>query len=98
MPKTLDERIADVEQETVERIARIRKATNGKIAQMREREKAKREANDRIGALRLKLEADYAMESHPKRELVWSKAWEHGHATGFADVEFWYSELVELVK
>ena len=37
------------------------------------------------------------LKDHPKADLVYSKAWEHGHASGFHDVAYWVGELAELV-
>lgn len=35
---------------------------------------------------------------HPKAELLWSKAWDMGHANGFSDVYYYADELVELIR
>lgn len=44
------------------------------------------------------LEAENGMADNPKREALFSKAWEHGHSSGLCDVLFWYEDLLELVK
>ncbi len=44
------------------------------------------------------VEAENGMTDHPKRDLLWSKAWERGHSSGFSDVLSAYDDLVELVK
>lgn len=33
-----------------------------------------------------------------KRDLLWNKAWEHGHANGLSEVLWWYDDLVELTR
>ena len=38
------------------------------------------------------------VENHPRRGLLWSKAWEYGHSNGFSEVEWYYRDLVELMK
>jgi hypothetical protein len=48
--------------------------------------------------LRARLEDEYTMEDHSKRNLLWDMAWEHGHASGHSEVEYWYGELIALVS
>ena len=48
-------------------------------------------------ALRTELEEEYGLQSHPTRDLVWNKAWEHGHSNGYSEVRYWYSEFVEVL-
>ncbi len=38
------------------------------------------------------------LQNHPKRSAVEGKAWEHGHASGYGDIWYWYREFAELVK
>jgi hypothetical protein len=38
------------------------------------------------------------LQNHPKRSAVEGKAWEHGHASGYGDIWYWYREFSELVK
>lgn len=40
----------------------------------------------------------FGMKNHPKRNKLWAKAWEHGHASGLGDVLNWYSDLSDLLK
>ena len=65
--------------------------------------------SDVINTLRLKLyEHKYSLEKnlaikyhlldHPKRDLLFAKAWDLGHGRGDSEVEFYYSELIDLVK
>jgi hypothetical protein len=44
------------------------------------------------------LEAEHGLAGHPKADLLFDIAWEHGHANGYYDVEIHYSELAELLK
>ena len=48
--------------------------------------------------LRSDLEADHGLTKHPKRELLWKKAWEHGHSSGFAEVSLYYGDFAELLS
>lgn len=34
---------------------------------------------------------------HPKYSLLSSMAWEHGHSSGFAEVDYWFGELIQLI-
>ena len=49
-------------------------------------------------AFRRHLEEHYETSDSPKKQLLWDKAWEHGHSAGLHEVEYWYDELVNLVK
>jgi hypothetical protein len=54
-----------------------------------------------VNRLHLKFRADLEQEfntrGHPKADLLFAKAWSHGHASGLSDVYYWYDELYELV-
>lgn len=64
-----------------------------------EERKAFREEDRRLIAL---FEHDLAEENgmleHPKRYLLWSKAWDQGHSSDLDSVVFWYEDLLELVE
>lgn len=55
-----------------------------------------------MNRLARKLEEDLAeeleMTNHPKRQMLWTKAWEHGHASGYTEIHYWYTDLLELIK
>lgn len=44
------------------------------------------------------LEKENGMENNPKKDILWAKAWEHGHSSGYEDVINIYEDLIELVK
>jgi hypothetical protein len=35
---------------------------------------------------------------NPKKDLLFEKAWSHGHSSGLHEVESWYDDLSELVQ
>ncbi|HYG36762.1 MAG TPA: hypothetical protein VEC99_18360 [Clostridia bacterium] len=43
------------------------------------------------------LEAAHDLADHPKKDLLWAKAWGQGHSSGLSDVLYWYSDLAELL-
>ncbi len=49
-------------------------------------------------SFRLDLEVESGMKDHPKADLLYSKAWANGHASGYADVRNVYLDLLELVR
>jgi hypothetical protein len=46
---------------------------------------------------KLTLFKEYGVENHPKREKVFSMAWEKGYASGYSEIELNFEELVELI-
>lgn len=54
-----------------------------------------REAHDRF---KLACFREFGIEQNPKRELLWSKSWELGHASGLSEVLNYLSDLVELIR
>ena len=44
------------------------------------------------------LFAEYGVENNPKRELLYSKAWELGHSSGLNEVAIHFSDLVDLIQ
>lgn len=97
MSKTTDERIAGLREDYDREVAAIR-AKEAKKAEMREKHRIWREQDQaKQVETRAKLEAEFGTAGHAKADLLWSMAWDHGHAAGYSEVEDWYSELVQLV-
>lgn len=44
------------------------------------------------------LEAEYGVAGHPKADLLWSKAYDRGHAYGMGEVINVWTDLVELIQ
>jgi hypothetical protein len=42
--------------------------------------------------------AELSIENHPKREKLYSKAWEQGHSAGFSEIMNVGWDLVELIQ
>lgn len=47
---------------------------------------------------KLALFQEYEVENNPKREKIFSMAWERGHSCGYSEIEEDFMDLVELVK
>lgn len=45
-----------------------------------------------------RLAKEHGVENNPKRGLLWAKAWEHGHSSGYSEVENYYRDFVELIE
>jgi predicted aminopeptidase len=58
-----------------------------------------RQAKERavVEEMRSRLEKEYGLTEHPKRELLWDKAWDRGHSAGYDEVELVYGDLAELL-
>lgn len=49
-------------------------------------------------AHKLELAKEHGLADHPKLDLLYEKAWQHGHANGWNEVAFWFEDLAELVR
>jgi len=47
---------------------------------------------------KLALFKEYEVEDNPKKERCWELAWEHGHSSGYSEIEMYFIEIVELIK
>jgi hypothetical protein len=67
-----------------------------------QRDKEVQEYRVEEGKMREKFKSDlfkeFGIESNPKRDLLFSKAWELGHSDGFASVANYAQDLVELIQ
>jgi hypothetical protein len=43
------------------------------------------------------LEKEYGVTDNPKKDLLYSKAYDAGHSGGFSEIENSYSDLVDLI-
>jgi len=55
-------------------------------------------AHEEREAHKAKLARKYVVEGHPKLNLCYDLAWEHGHSNGLDSVEGYFSDFVELIK
>ena len=59
-----------------------------------ERRKEYREEDNRIRrAFREDVLRDVGLDGHPKASMLWDKAWERGHSSGYYEV---YNEVLDL--
>lgn len=40
----------------------------------------------------------YGVADNPKAVKAFTLAWEYGHANGFADIDYYFNDLVQLIK
>lgn len=45
-----------------------------------------------------RLAREEGLTDHPKLDLLYGLAWEHGHASGWTDIESYFREFAELLK
>lgn len=55
------------------------------------------ESNRLVESFKSDLEEEYGTQDNPKKDLLFSKAWDHGHSGGFSEVESVYGDLVDLI-
>jgi hypothetical protein len=44
------------------------------------------------------LKEEYGLQNSKYEPLIWEKAWEHGHAHGYYEIQYWYEEFSDIVK
>ena len=57
-----------------------------------------KEEGKQVDKCRKTLEGRHGTKGNPKAQQLWDIAYSHGHSSGFAEIEFWYCELVELIQ
>jgi hypothetical protein len=98
-PVVLKRRVSDFTAENINEVSAVLKEyQEAKAAEQR----AKEAYHDNQRQMMTEFESDmatyYGMINHPKRSLLYGKAWEHGHAYGLNEVHNWYSDLIDLAK
>lgn len=68
--------------------------TNEERAAYRKQEREERAAE------RAKMEAEFGTADMPEkaRDLIWNKAWEDGHSSGYGEVRMHYDDLSDIAK
>lgn len=69
----------------------VRQANHSEVLKRWERERLEREAH------KLKLEIQFGLQKHPKKDKLYDLAWEYGHSEGYHEVEVHYREFAELL-
>ena len=62
------------------------------------RELFAKEGNTLYAQFKADLIEENGLAGHPKTDLCFNKAWEHGHANGYSDVVYYFEEFAELLK
>ena len=97
-PEILSRRARDLTSDEVASIARVKAQYEADKIACDKARKAYSEDERRLESqFKADLEAEYKMIGHPKADLLWGKAWDHGHANGLHEVAFYYGDFVELV-
>ena len=56
-----------------------------------------KEQSDKTAEFKNDLAIDNGIENHPKLDLLFSKAWEHGHSGGLSEVKYYFEDFIELI-
>ena len=94
----LEDRIKEIQDAAERKIERVRADAARKATRDAERRAAREKAEAEARDLRATLEKSHRVTLNPKRDLLWAKSWELGHANGLSEVEDVYDDLVELIK
>lgn len=64
-----------------------------------ERSKAYRKESYRLKDLfQQALAEEFDMVGHPKEPILFNKAWEDGHCSGYSEVAYYYENLLDLAR
>jgi len=74
--------------------------TEAKTDNTKRYERERYEANSRKRHVEFKADAleELSLTNHPKAHLLFNKAWEMGHSSGYSEVWYYMCELEELVR
>jgi hypothetical protein len=61
-------------------------------------EERRQQAFDEREAHKKKLAEKYGVVGHPKLDRCYDLAWEHGHSSGWTEVQIYFADFVELIK
>ncbi len=50
-----------------------------------------------LAQLQADLAAAHGLKDHPKADMLWGKAWDHGHSSGLSSVMAAYEDMAELL-
>jgi len=93
-----EQRIADIRRKGEEEIAATKARVDRDVQRVEESARRTEAQRKEREDLRARLEEEWSMSDHPKRDTLWNKAWEHGHSSGLSGVRYWYEDLIELAK
>jgi hypothetical protein len=97
-PAVLNKRVMDVTAEDLARAAEIKARYDADMQAYKDQKRLYAQSEQQgIAKLREDLEREYGLSGHRKADLLWHKAWEHGHSSGLEEVAQWYDDLAELV-
>jgi hypothetical protein len=98
-PEVLLKKAADLTSDEIASLTRVKADYEQALLDYKESRARYNEESGRLYSLfRSDVEEANDMKGHPKADLLWSKAWEHGHSGGYGEVLSHYEDLVELVK
>lgn len=55
------------------------------------------EKNVKLNEFKNDIAVENGIENHPKLNILWNKAWEHGHSSGLGEVQYYFEDLMELI-
>lgn len=62
------------------------------------RQQVRQQAAESRRDLKERLLAEHGLITHPKADLLFGLAWEHGHAHGEGEVAMYFADFAELLK
>ena len=98
-PAVLRKRAKELTTDELESLAEVSRVYEAVKATYEADRRAHAAESGRLTALlQADLEAEYGVTGHPKAALLWSKAYDRGHAYGMGEVISVWTDLVELIQ
>lgn len=88
--------VLDAENMTGKQLREAREANSNTKDGFRDRYAAEEHRLNEL--FRADLEEQEGMKGHAKAEMIWKKAWERGHSSGYSEIAYVYFDLAKLVR
>ena len=97
-PDVLFKRVENLTTAEMKTLVKVTSAYNAEMTAYKIAKNAWNAKDNRVeNNFEIDLATEYGMLNHPKRALLYSKAYDMGHSGGHEEVHAYYTDLLELV-
>jgi hypothetical protein len=97
-PAILSKKVGDLTDDELASVAKVKKTYDTAKAEYDATIAERRELDGGLTlAFRRDLEAYHGTTDNPKKDRLWSIAWDQGHSSGLGEVASYYDDMVDLI-